>query len=123
MLADATVWYVSVYWRIGIPYVPWTRSPAIQKADIPVLSSPIRPAAAAAERSGTRDATTSATSHTNGAIPTRTSDVAFTLPTSATVTANQAAGRQELVPRRGSASRIIHGIAAHGPRMTDSRAR
>ncbi len=58
-----------------------------------------------------------------GPSPASTSDVAFTLPTSATITANQAAGRHDRVRAALATSRIIHGSAAHGPRITESRAR
>lgn len=99
------------------------RSATIHQTDTAALSAPIFAAARMAAPGRTRPDATSVASQMTGPRPARTSDVALTLPTSATMTANWAAGFQERVRAAFDTSSTIHGSAAHGPRITDKRAR
>src|SRR3954452_19995136 len=108
---------------MGMPYRPWTTSPAIHHRETPTVSKPMRPTAAAARGSVvSREPQMAHGTHSAGPRPASTMAVAFTLPAVVTVRANRA-GHRHVGPRTERAVKAMsHGNAAHGSKITEMRA-
>ena len=81
----------------------------------------MRSATPTARRASDSPLRTANTSHSTGAIPTSSSDVAFVLPTTSVRSANSAGSRQPPRRRARAVNAIIHGSPAHGRRIAEIR--
>ena len=103
--------------------MPCAQRPAIHHSETPSVSTPMRPIAAecAPHRDLLRDPH-AYTIHSTGPMPAKSSAVAFTPPTIAMTTANNAGYRQPPSRPARIVMPISHGSAAHGRRITEMRA-